>query len=38
LRRNANSPWGGSAYDLLDALYHVNGDELLLEQDYSRTR
>jgi len=30
--------YGGSAYDLIDALYLLQDDELIPEQDYSRTR
>lgn len=30
--------YGGSAYDLIDALYLLHDDQLVLEQDYSRTR
>ncbi|MDP9942008.1 hypothetical protein [Ectopseudomonas alcaliphila] len=30
--------YGGSAYDLIDTLYLLQGDELIPEQDYSRTR
>jgi len=30
--------YGGSAYDMIDALYLLQGDELIAEQDFSLTR